>query len=240
MPRAKTALEVEIKLALRNAAEGRALLRRFEYSVHVPRVFEENLVLDDAAMSLFSSGRLLRVRRAGKIVTCTVKGPEGAARTKHKRREEHEFQASDFDACLAVFRTIGFNERFRYEKYRTEFARKNEPGHITLRDETPIGTFLELEGPPRWIDATARRLRLCSRSLHHGQLRHVVFHLVRRARNRTEGNALRALISASAAAPDCFAEPRLARESSGERARNPCMTCSERTPPCNAVRIPFP
>jgi len=27
-----------------------------------------------------------------------------------------------------------------------------------LLDETPIGNFLELEGSPRWIDRTARRL----------------------------------------------------------------------------------
>jgi adenylate cyclase class 2 len=25
-------------------------------------------------------------------------------------------------------------------------------------DETPIGNFCEIEGPPRWIDATAKRL----------------------------------------------------------------------------------
>ena len=30
----------------------------------------------------------------------------------------------------------------------------NEPGVIEL-DETPAGDFLELEGPPEWIDATA-------------------------------------------------------------------------------------
>jgi adenylate cyclase, class 2 len=27
-----------------------------------------------------------------------------------------------------------------------------------LVDETPIGNYLELEGPPRWIDQTARLL----------------------------------------------------------------------------------
>ncbi len=25
-------------------------------------------------------------------------------------------------------------------------------------DETPIGIFCEIEGPPRWIDATAKKL----------------------------------------------------------------------------------
>ena len=57
---------------------------------------------------------------------------------------------------------LGFHEAFRYEKYRTEFGRRSgtgeaEPGVATL-DETPIGIFMELEGPARWIDRTAKEL----------------------------------------------------------------------------------
>jgi len=96
---------------------------------------------------------LLRVRRAGKTVTCTSKGAE-AVGGRHKRREEHEFLASDFEAALAVFGAVGYREAFRYEKFRTEFARAGEPGHVTL-DETPVGVYMELEGPARWIDRTA-------------------------------------------------------------------------------------
>ena len=32
-------------------------------------------------------------------------------------------------------------------------------GHVVL-DETPIGNFGEIEGPPRWIDRTARALEI--------------------------------------------------------------------------------
>jgi adenylate cyclase class 2 len=60
-------------------------------------------------------------------------------------------------ACLAVFAGLGYQPSFRYEKYRTEYQRAGEPGHATL-DETPIGVFIELEGPPRWIDSTAKLL----------------------------------------------------------------------------------
>jgi adenylate cyclase class IV len=98
---------------------------------------------------------LLRVRGAGKIVTCTFKGVEKAGR--HKSREEREFHADDLEACVGFFAALGFREAFRYEKYRTEFARAGEPGHVTL-DETPIGGFMELEGPARWIDRTAKEL----------------------------------------------------------------------------------
>ena len=152
----KRPVEIEIKLAVESVAKARALLRRHGFRVIAPRVFEENLVLDDEARSLYGRGVLLRVRRAGKTVTCTSKGVESAG-GRHKRREEHEFRASDFDAALAVFGAVGYREAFRYEKFRTEFARAGEPGHVTL-DETPVGIYLELEGPARWIDRTAQVL----------------------------------------------------------------------------------
>ncbi len=54
-----------------------------------------------------------------------------------------------------IFTQLGFQPAFTYEKWRTEFA--DSTGHCVL-DETPIGVFAELEGPPEWIDATARKL----------------------------------------------------------------------------------
>ena len=101
------------------------------------------------------------MRGAGKkTVTCTFKGPEiagSASQQRHKRRIENEFAASDLKACMAVFAGLGLHESFRYEKYRTEFAHDGEPGIATL-DETPIGVYMELEGPALWIDRTAKAL----------------------------------------------------------------------------------
>jgi adenylate cyclase class 2 len=151
----KTPIENEIKLPVENIAKARALLRRHGFVVTTARVFEQNLVLDDEQNSLRERGLLLRLRAAGKFITCTFKGPETPGR--HKSREEREFRASDLEACLAVFVALGFREAFRYEKYRTEFARDSEAGLVTL-DETPIGVFMELEGPTRWIDSTAKAL----------------------------------------------------------------------------------
>jgi adenylate cyclase class 2 len=151
----KPTIEVEIKLALQSAAKARALLRHLDFKVIAPRVFERNLVLDDDEGSLRALGMLLRVREAGKTATCTFKGPDIPGR--HKRRIEREFTASDSESCLAVFAGVGFRESFRYEKYRTEFARAKDAGIATL-DETPIGVFMELEGPARWIDTTAHAL----------------------------------------------------------------------------------
>ncbi len=151
----KPPVETEIKLPVSDAVKGRALLRQYGFRVSTPRVFERNLVLDDQRGSLRKRGLLLRVRGAGKTVTCTFKGPEIPGRLK--RREETEFEVSELDACVAVFEALGYREAFRYEKYRTEFSREGEHGIATL-DETPIGVYLELEGPARWIDRTAKAL----------------------------------------------------------------------------------
>jgi len=173
--------ETEIKISVEDAAKARASLRAKGFRVLKRRVFEQNIVLDDEAGSLKARNLLLRVRTAGKVVTCTFKGKEIPG--IHKRREEREFHADDLTECLALFRgigyssslryekyrtefaregepgiaTLGYTESFRYEKYRTEFAFPGEPGHVTL-DETPVGVYLELEGPARWIDRTAKEL----------------------------------------------------------------------------------
>ena len=147
--------EVEVKIATPSAAVIRKKLRDAGFAIRSSRQFEHNVVLDDARSRLRKSGLLLRLRLAGRKILCTYKGP--AHPGLHKRRIEQEFYADSLPACLAVFEGLGFSPRFRYEKYRTEFARAGEPGYATL-DETPVGIFMELEGPARWIDATAKAL----------------------------------------------------------------------------------
>jgi adenylate cyclase class 2 len=151
----KSPIETEIKLPVASAPRGRALLRKAGFEIRTRRVFEQNIGLDDNARSLRARGLLLRVRGAGAVITCTFKGPSLPGR--HKRRVEWEFRADSLDSCLAVFAGIGFAESFLYEKYRTEYDRPGEAGHATL-DETPIGVFMELEGPAPWIDRTAAEL----------------------------------------------------------------------------------
>jgi adenylate cyclase class 2 len=55
----------------------------------------------------------------------------------------------------AILRALGYSPSFRYEKFRAEWV--DDKGHVVI-DETPIGNFCEIEGPPRWIDATAKQL----------------------------------------------------------------------------------
>ena len=70
-------------------------------------------------------------------------------------RVEHETQVTDGDATIAVLTGLGFCSRYRYQKYRTVL--RLDDLEICL-DETPIGCFVELEGPPDEIDRAAARL----------------------------------------------------------------------------------
>jgi adenylate cyclase, class 2 len=147
--------EVKIRFA-GTSAEARALIESRGYHIVQPRTFESNLLCDRDG-ELRRSGRLLRLRRQDGQSLITYKGPANPGH--HKNREEIEFQVSDGAAAEHMLERLGYKVGFRYEKYRTTLAASGEPGVITI-DETPIGLFFELEGPPAWVDQTAARLGL--------------------------------------------------------------------------------
>jgi adenylate cyclase class 2 len=155
-------VEIEVKISVASASRVRALLKAARFPVTSRRALEQNVVLDDDSGSLRTRGLLLRIRTtgtrdAGQNPLCTFKGPARETATHHKQREEREFSPGDAQGCLDVFAGIGLQPAFRYEKFRTVYARKNDQGYIVL-DETPMGVFLELEGPAQWIDRTASAL----------------------------------------------------------------------------------
>lgn len=148
-------VEVEIKLAVASAAEGEQRLRRAGFAPLHARAFEANSVFDTATLELIHSGRLLRLREFRGRALLTYKGqPEPGP---HKKRREIETEVSDAASMQAMLESLGYRVVFRYEKYRTAFRRAGQGGHAFL-DETPIGCYLELEGEPGWIDATAAEL----------------------------------------------------------------------------------
>ena len=126
------------------------------FEVITPRHLERNLLLDTHPPTLRPTGVVLRLRQANGDTILTYKG-KGSVESKHKVREELEVSASTFAGTLAIFARLGYRPTFRYDKYRTVLARARERGQAML-DETPIGPFLELEGPATWIDRTARML----------------------------------------------------------------------------------
>ncbi len=150
--------EVEVKIRFDGTARAaRARIERCGYKMIERRTLEADQLYDRAG-ELKGSDRLLRLRRAGRIATVTYKGP--GERKRHKSREEIEFDVSKADEFELVLERLGYHPAFRYEKFRTKFAKgvdKRDKGIVTI-DETPIGVFLEIEGPPEWIDRTAERL----------------------------------------------------------------------------------
>lgn len=148
--------EREIKLAASGPREVRALLRRLGWRVQRRRHRESNIVYDRPGSDWLTSGRLLRLRESGGLCRLTVKLPAESG-SRHKVRREHEVEASDSRELGRILCALGFVPCWRYEKFRTCFQKPSEPGEIVY-DETPVGDYLELEGPSRWIDRTARRL----------------------------------------------------------------------------------
>ena len=61
----------------------------------------------------------------------------------------------DGTVMLRVLEELGFRVWFRYQKYREEFALDEV---IVAVDETPVGTFVEIEGGDRGIAETAEAL----------------------------------------------------------------------------------
>lgn len=81
---------------------------------------------------------------------------EGA--TGYKVRREIEFAVEDGGAFREVLQKLGFAPVFYYEKLRTHYRLPRLRGVVVTLDETPIGTFLELEGEPGAIDRARQML----------------------------------------------------------------------------------
>jgi adenylate cyclase class IV len=90
-----------------------------------------------------------------------------AGRRRHKIREEIELEIADAVALTKVLEGLGMLGWFRYEKFRTTFrlpaTKRWASGLLIELDETPIGTFVELEGRPAAIDRAARELGFSAR-----------------------------------------------------------------------------
>jgi adenylate cyclase, class 2 len=148
-------IENEIKLRVPGPAEAMQLLEDHGFRLIRSREFESNEVYDTPDGRLRARGELIRLRTSGGLSFLTFKAPELPG--PHKRREELETRVDNADAMRGIIERLGFQILFRYEKYRSEHQRENETGIATL-DETPVGTFLELEGSAEWVDGVAAEL----------------------------------------------------------------------------------
>jgi adenylate cyclase, class 2 len=146
--------EVEIKFRIQDRPSLQASLEQLGFSEITPRTHEMNTLFDLPGKPLRARGEVLRLRKYGEqwVLTHKAKSQQGGP---HKSRIETETRVHSGEKMEAILRALQFEPTFKYEKYRAEW--KREEGHVVI-DETPIGDFGEIEGPPEWIDVVARQL----------------------------------------------------------------------------------
>lgn len=181
------ARETEIKLKITDEKAFRRVLKRLgarPLGAGTGRVHEVNVIFDTPQGGLAKHGQLLRIRietpeaggktkkqQAKQRAVLTFKRPivrpsasdaEEAAHGLHKVREEIEVEVAEAQKLTEIFEGLGMSGWFHYEKYRTTFqlpaAKAWARGLLIELDETPIGTFVELEGPAPAIDRAAEEL----------------------------------------------------------------------------------
>jgi adenylate cyclase, class 2 len=186
------AYEIEIKLAIRDGkALARALKRLGAKPANpkAPRMHEMNLIFDTPEGGLAKHGQLLRIRTetpapakkggrskvAGRTLLTFKSPPTELAigdvvpreDRRYKVREEIETELTDGGTIRRIFEGLGLRGWFRYEKYRTTYVLPGRQGWakglLIEVDETPIGTFVELEGEAGAIDRAAKELGYSSR-----------------------------------------------------------------------------
>jgi adenylate cyclase class 2 len=165
--------EIEVKFPVDDPSALQALLPQLGFHLETPRTFEQNTLYDRSDRHLLSQKQLLRLRLYGGVWTITHKRPPSAEETRqgngessrYKIRVETETRVEDGAAMEEIFARLGYTPVFRYEKFRSEWSHPvhvNEgtglvTAHLVI-DETPIGNYAELEGPPEWIDGMLAQL----------------------------------------------------------------------------------
>jgi adenylate cyclase class 2 len=177
--------ETEIKLRVEDPKKLRVKLKALGARTVGPgggRVHELNVLFDTPQEHLRQRGQLLRIRtetrRLGasdrgknERVLVTFKRPiagddswredQGPPRA-HKVREEIEVVVSDAARQARILEGLGMRGWFWYEKFRTTYqlpkSQRWASRLLIEIDETPIGVFVELEGPAKSIDRAAKLL----------------------------------------------------------------------------------
>jgi adenylate cyclase class 2 len=175
--------EIEIKLRVPDVATLRRRLICLCARRISRRTYESNTLYDTPKKDLRRRGRLIRIRielpsssfgkkrpsETGEAIL-TYKGPSHRSRSAienvghskdrghFKIKDEAETRVSQAEQMARILRALGLDPVFRYEKFRTTYVLPGVRGLKVELDETPIGIYLELEGPAAGIDRAARLL----------------------------------------------------------------------------------
>ena len=182
------AKEVEIKFRIDNMPTVIRSLREVGFKCVTPSTHEMNSLYDLPGQKLRKRDELLRLRKYGEswVLTHKAKGQAG----RHKSRVELQTDVKDGKEMDLILRAIHFTPIFRYEKYRAAWS--DGTGHVVL-DETPIGNFGEIEGPPPWIDRTAEALEIARQDYVTKTYTLLFYEWKRRTRSKAEEMTFRAI-----------------------------------------------
>jgi len=146
-------LEREIKLPFHDPEAARAAVLAAGGTPVRGRRLQDDCLLDTPDELLHRRRSVLRVRIESGRSFLTFKGPVQPSILK--LREELETVVGDGTLLLRVLEELGFHVWFRYQKYREEFALDDV---IIAVDETPVGTYVEIEGGEGGIATTTEAL----------------------------------------------------------------------------------
>jgi adenylate cyclase class 2 len=148
-----TGIEREVKLRFGSPDEARAAVEAAGATPLRGRRLQDDHLLDTDDETLRRRRCVLRVRLENGKSRLTFKGP--VEPSIMKVREELETLVGDGEVLLRVLEEAGFHVWFRYQKYREEYSQGDV---IIAIDETPVGTYVEIEGSERGIAAMAEVL----------------------------------------------------------------------------------
>jgi adenylate cyclase class 2 len=148
--------EIEVKFIIDDLPAMRQRVVAIGARLKTPRTYEDNLCLDTPDQRLRQQARLLRLRRDQHHLL-TYKEPVRTDDPNYKVRHEYEVAVSDITQMRTILERLGFVPIMRYEKYRETFLYQDAE---ILLDETPLGAFMEIEGPRTAIRNIAMQLEV--------------------------------------------------------------------------------
>ena len=135
--------ELEVKFAVESVDDIISRIMALGAGCEQPVQFERNLRWDDPEGTLTKSHRVLRLRKNGGTSVVTYKA-ENKNDKNLADREEIETLVSDYENTKLILERLGYEIFFIYEKYRSIYRLSDTE---VFADHTPIGDFIEIEGP---------------------------------------------------------------------------------------------
>ena len=148
--------EIEVKFLIDDLPAMRQRICALGAQLKTPRTYEDNMLFDTPDGRLRRQQCLLRLRHDQRALL-TLKERPVTEDPDYKVLQEYEVNVSDFAQMRTILEKLGFTPTMRYDKYRETFVYQDAD---ILLDDTPVGAFLEIEGPRTTIRDIASKLAL--------------------------------------------------------------------------------